>query len=1420
MGRNLVVAIGLASILLVQITGSLSGKCQRQINHATGLGGTIESPGYPQNYSPVQTCIWHIAVKKGFRVHIHFEPRFDVARTPYCRDDYVLISTRRQRFSDYRVFRSGKDSVLFCGNEKPSNVTSPANELWIRFKSKIGGHTGFRVSYGADDIDECSELLNGGCHQDCVNTQGSFKCTCRPGFRLVSNERDCIEDVVISFSKRRYRTSLSVKAAPGASFLTVRARADNTQIPIRYSIRLINNKPYRRQTALFEVDPVTGTFSVREKLKKKAHYRLRVEARISDDIFASTSVIIRVEAANKILSADPDQSLRFPSPIYSVIIPFNTPVGQTILHLRVEKSKRRSNSVVRYRINSFDPYQKKALFSLDPWKGSLKISRELPQLDSPYDKPVNFVLQVVARTQENERNTLTAATRVSIVVVPEYAGNDYVQSSLAVVKNTSEAVDSSRRLRFNKSATSRERTEFSLHRMFRRLSPEAKRLSKADLRFCEIIRELKREVADHLLDDRSRKGAVSVRLGPSSIASAGKLSEIVKEANCSFPEANCSDTEYHSKYRTFDGTCNNLENPLWGAAATPFTRMLDPVYYDSNGLSDPVGFPDQPFAPHLPSPHLVSKVFFIHLKEGNRNNKRYSHMLMQWGQFLDHDISFTAESEGSEKCFLPNCDGSAVDFEPPCYPIMYPDGSSCTMFTRSAAACQTDNENITPREQLNTITAFIDGSQIYGSSSEVAQRLRDLNSGRGLLKISRPRYLLPFVETPFDPPLNLCQRFGGCFDAGDFRVNEQIALASMHTLWIREHNRIAESLSRLNKHWDTEKVYHETRKIVGAVLQHITYNHYLPKILGNNALPAYRGYENIHPGILNVFATSAFRFGHSMVRPKFAMLDANYDPVAPDVLLRNAFFNNKLVQREGIEPVLLGLLANESLAVNREMAAGLTKHLFQQPESDHGFDLAALNIQRGRDHGLPGYGAWRRECNLSHADIFQETNFEIINATSRQILHELYEDVEYADLWVSGLAEDPIPGAIVGPTLHCILKEQFRRLRDGDRFWFERNGVFSDEQVKEVRKTSLSRVLCDNIFGIVSVQRDAFIAATDELKRVECTDIRQMDLSKWKENQPSPHQTFGSWSDWVYTVRKSTGSWAVAKAGDLCPGSVVDVECQLADGSPAKLAGQVIHCKERIGVYCRNSEQLGNDPVCADFRFRFLCADIEKPHPHGSSSAQTSSTFEISPKPQCDTRRYPTAFSLPFEVAQHVTISHAYKTEPLSQYMIAGKKKGQSKMRFLMSFDTRKIPRRAIVHSAKLYIYLVDFAASNGANEPSVVYSNSLEVYQIISTDWHPENTTSVIPWHQNFLGIGKDVAKNRLAESDNLQPGERQRWVHLDVQHAFRNWQIRQQPNYGLMLKIKKEYSANAVMKFASSDHPLEHLHPKLKVCLTIHPW
>jgi hypothetical protein len=81
--------------------------------------------------------------------------------------------------------------------------------------------------------------------------------------------------------------------------------------------------------------------------------------------------------------------------------------------------------------------------------------------------------------------------------------------------------------------------------------------------------------------------------------------------------------------------------------------MLDPVYFDDNRLSDPIGFPDQPFAPPISSPHLISREFFVHRVRARDSSMKYSHMLMQWGQFMDHDLTFTAESEGAEKCFLP-----------------------------------------------------------------------------------------------------------------------------------------------------------------------------------------------------------------------------------------------------------------------------------------------------------------------------------------------------------------------------------------------------------------------------------------------------------------------------------------------------------------------------------------------------------------------------------------------------------------------------------------------------------------------------------------------------------------------------------------------------------------------------------------------
>ena len=112
-------------------------------------------------------------------------------------------------------------------------------------------------------------------------------------------------------------------------------------------------------------------------------------------------------------------------------------------------------------------------------------------------------------------------------------------------------------------------------------------------------------------------------------------------------------------------------------------------------------------------------------------------------------------------------------------------------------------------------------------------------------------------------------------------------MAVTHTVFLREHNRLAEGLARLNPHWDDERLYQEARRIVIAEMQHITYNEWLPIVIGRNKMqkfglnPLESGFSsdydaNLNPMILNEFVAAAFRFGHSLIPGKFQyVLDAN-----------------------------------------------------------------------------------------------------------------------------------------------------------------------------------------------------------------------------------------------------------------------------------------------------------------------------------------------------------------------------------------------------------------------------------------------------------------------------------------------------------------------------------------------------------------
>uniref|UniRef100_A0A4W3J5W6 Peroxidasin homolog n=1 Tax=Callorhinchus milii TaxID=7868 RepID=A0A4W3J5W6_CALMI len=583
----------------------------------------------------------------------------------------------------------------------------------------------------------------------------------------------------------------------------------------------------------------------------------------------------------------------------------------------------------------------------------------------------------------------------------------------------------------------------------------------------------------------------------------------------------CLDICFHQKYRTHDSTCNNLQHPMWGASLTAFERLLKPVY--ENGFNLPRGSNlNQEYSSHpLPLPRLVSTAMIG--TETITPDDQYTHLLMQWGQFLDHDLDLTVAALSMSRFSDGEPCNRFCTNDPPCFPILIPDtdprvqNGRCMFFVRSSPVCGSGMtsllmNSVYPREQINHLTSYIDASNVYGSTEHESQELRDLTNQRGLLKAGQivpksGKHLLPFATgPPTECMRDTNQSSIPCFHAGDHRANEHIALTAVHTLWFREHNHVATELLKLNPHWDGDTIYHEARKIVGAQMQHITYNDWLSKILGGvgmKVLGDYKGYNpNLNAGIVNAFATAAFRFGHTLINPVLYRLNESFRAISEGhIPLHKAFFSPfRIIQEGGIDPLLRGLFAvpGKMRVPSELLNLELTEKLFSMVHAVS-LDLAAMNIQRGRDHGIPPYNDYRVFCNLTFAQDFEDLKNEIKDPEIREKLKRLYGTPRNIDLWPALMVEDIIPGTRVGPTLLCLLATQFRRLRDGDRFWYENAGVFTPAQVTQIKQASLARVLCDNGDNIQQVQPDVFRVANYPQGFVNCKEIARLDLRMWQD---------------------------------------------------------------------------------------------------------------------------------------------------------------------------------------------------------------------------------------------------------------------------------------------------------------------------------
>ncbi|KAG8445591.1 hypothetical protein GDO86_010388 [Hymenochirus boettgeri] len=711
----------------------------------------------------------------------------------------------------------------------------------------------------------------------------------------------------------------------------------------------------------------------------------------------------------------------------------------------------------------------------------------------------------------------SSVSMVLSVTVPEVSrtGDPFVTSSIIeAIATVDRAINSTRSHLFD----SRPRSPGDLLSLFR-YPRDPYTVEQA--RAAEIFERTLQLIQDHV------QNGLMVDLNGTSyhyndLVSPQYLNMIANLSGCATHRRinNCTNMCFHQKYRTHDGTCNNLQHPMWGASLTPFERLIKSVY--ENGFNLPRGISGRIYNGYpLPMPRLVSTTLI-----GTHTitpDEEYTHILMQWGQFLDHDLDSTVVAL-SQARFSDGQDCSVVcTNDAPCFPIMVPpndprvrNNARCMSMVRSSPVCGSGMtsllmNSVSPREQMNQLTSYIDASNVYGSSDHESTEVRDSASHRGLLKqgiVQRSgKPLLPFAT---GPPTE-CMRDENespipCFLAGDHRANEQLGLTSMHIVWFREHNRIATELLRLNPQWDGDTIYHEARKIVGAQMQHITYNHWLPKILGDvgmKLLGEYTSYDpNVNAGILNEFATAAFRFGHTLINPILYRLDEHFEPIPlGHVPLHRAFFSPfRIVNEGGIDPLLRGLIgvAGKMRVTSQLLNTELTEKLFSMAHAV-ALDLASLNIQRGRDHGIPPYHDFRVFCNLSSVQTFDDLRNEIKNPDVREKLRRLYGSPLNIDLFPALMAEDIIPGSRLGPTLMCLLSTQFRNVRNGDRFWYENPGVFTPAQLTQIKQTSLARVLCDNGDNITKVQPDVFRVAEYPHGYVSCKQITKMDLRVWQD---------------------------------------------------------------------------------------------------------------------------------------------------------------------------------------------------------------------------------------------------------------------------------------------------------------------------------
>ena len=260
--------------------------------------------------------------------------------------------------------------------------------------------------------------------------------------------------------------------------------------------------------------------------------------------------------------------------------------------------------------------------------------------------------------------------------------------------------------------------------------------------------------------------------------------------------------------RSLDGTGNNLTNVEWGSTDEVLLRITPAEYGDL--ISTPAGA-------DRPSARTISNALADHPEEDVKNDRYLTALVYAWGQFIDHDLDLTVTSSPTETFNITVPTGDA-EFDP------FGTGTQVISLSRSQYDTLTGTSEANPREQLNTITSYLDGSMIYGSDETRAAALRTFSGG--LLKTSDGNMLPLNTEGLANDNATHQTADSELFLAGDVRANENIELTSLQTLFVREHNRLATEIAKANPKWTDEQIYQQAaatrdRRTPGDYLQRV-----------------------------------------------------------------------------------------------------------------------------------------------------------------------------------------------------------------------------------------------------------------------------------------------------------------------------------------------------------------------------------------------------------------------------------------------------------------------------------------------------------------------------------------------------------------------------------------------------------------------